>query len=79
MKKNIELERAIVDYGGQLAVAKALGVTQGAVSQWTLGRTRITAERALELIGLFNNPNLHPSALCPDAKWDALQKIPRKK
>ena len=29
--------------------AKRLGVTQGLVSQWLTARTRITAERALEI------------------------------
>lgn len=34
---------------GQTSLAVALGVTQGLVWQWLNGRTRITAEKAIEI------------------------------
>lgn len=33
----------------QAALARRLGVTQGLVHQWVSGKTRITAERAIEI------------------------------
>lgn len=33
----------------QRELASALGVTQGAVSQWVTGRVEITAERAIQI------------------------------
>jgi DNA-binding transcriptional regulator YdaS (Cro superfamily) len=33
----------------QVALAKRLGVSQGLVWQWRTGRTRITAERAVQI------------------------------
>jgi DNA-binding transcriptional regulator YdaS (Cro superfamily) len=73
--KNLILERACMDFGGQGEVAKALGVTQGLVNQWVLGRTRITAERALELVKLFEY-KIRPEDLCREADWSVARKLP---
>lgn len=35
--------------GGQTEFARKLGVSQGLVWQWLDGRTRVTAERAVEI------------------------------
>lgn len=72
--KNSALEKACFDFGGQNAVAKALGVSQGLVNQWIHGRTRITAERALHLVELFEF-RVNPEDLCPDARWDIARRI----
>lgn len=75
--KNHVLEAACLDYGGQAKVAEALGVTQGLVNQWVCGRTRITAERALELVRLFKF-KIRPEDLCAEADWSVARKLPRK-
>lgn len=33
----------------QLQLAEALGVSQGLVSQWVLGKTKITPQKAIEI------------------------------
>jgi len=74
------LELACVDFGGQTAVAKALGVSQGLVNQWVDGRTRITEKRAMEIVHVLDEKlgceragRLRPDHLCPDSKWHTVQ------
>lgn len=38
-----------VDQHGQTATAALLGVSQGLVWQWINGKTRVTAERAIQI------------------------------
>jgi DNA-binding transcriptional regulator YdaS (Cro superfamily) len=40
---------AVAQLGGPSAVARRAGVSQGAVSQWTSGKSRCAAERAREV------------------------------
>ena len=69
-----------MDFGGQTAVAKALGVSQGLVNQWVDGRTRITEKRAMEIVDVLDSRlgceragRLRPEDLCPNAKWHTLR------
>lgn len=75
-KRHRLLELACVDFGGQTAVAKALGLSQGLVNQWVDGRTRITEKRAMEIVHVLDEKlggaragRLRPEDLCPTAKW----------
>ncbi len=43
--KSTPIQAAVEAAGGQTALAKSLGVTQGLVWQWVRGRLRIPAER----------------------------------
>lgn len=45
----MDLSAFVEKHGGQTEVAKLLGVSQGLVWQWLCGRTRVTAERAIEI------------------------------
>ena len=45
----MELNDFIEKNGGQTAFAAKLGVSQGLVWQWMNGKTRITAERAIQI------------------------------
>jgi DNA-binding transcriptional regulator YdaS (Cro superfamily) len=45
---NTSIARAISQFGGQAAFAKACGVTQAAVSKWTRGQ-RVSAESAIAI------------------------------
>lgn len=69
---NPYLDRAVADYGGQGAVARDLNVSQGLVGQWIHGKTRITAERALQLVRLFRGA-VTVEQLCPCADWAAIR------
>lgn len=72
--KNIILERACLDYGGQARVAKALGITQGAINQWVNGVRPIPPQRALELVELFGF-KVRPEDLCADVRWDIARQL----
>ena len=54
--------------GGQTEIAQKLGVTQGLISQWLKGKTRVTPERAkqIELVtgGVVTRQELRPDS------WD---------
>lgn len=41
--------REYVQQKGQTGIAELLGVSQGLVSQWLSGKTKITAERAVQI------------------------------
>ena len=45
----MNLREYVEKNGGQTQFGKVLGVSQGLVWQWLEGKTRITAERALEI------------------------------
>lgn len=53
----------------QSDLAERLGVTQGAVWQWVNGKTRITAERAIEIDlvtgGVVSRHELRPDVFGP--------------
>lgn len=61
---------AYVKKHGQSEFARQLGVSQGLVWQWVNGRTRITAERAVQIEGVTAGeitrhdlrPDLYPRA-----------------
>lgn len=65
MKKSI-LKRAVALAGGPSALAKTLGVTSQAISQWT----RVPAERVLQVEratnGLISRSDLRPDLYPPD-------------
>lgn len=42
------IEKLVAHFGGQTKTAKALGVSQAAVSYWISGATSITAEHAFK-------------------------------
>lgn len=48
----MELRAFVEESGGQTAFANRMGVSQGLVWQWLEGKTRITAERAIEIEGI---------------------------
>lgn len=48
-KKNHAVSLAASFLGGQVQLAKRLGVTPQLVSLWCLGKAKITAERAVEI------------------------------
>ncbi|MFA9487097.1 MULTISPECIES: transcriptional regulator [unclassified Moraxella] len=43
------IDALIQHYGSQELLAKALGVTQGAISQWKTGKTTISPTNALKI------------------------------
>jgi len=56
----------------QADLAKAIGVTPGAVSQWVSGATEISAERCMEIEELTKGL-VTCEELRPDAKWAVLR------
>lgn len=58
----------------QSDLAERLGVTQGAVWQWVHGKTRITAERAIEIDlvtgGVVSRHELRPDVFGPPQAAD---------
>lgn len=73
--RHTEFERLCIDFGGQMAMAKALGVTQGAVSQWIRGEKTISPKMVLHIVKLvgFTVP---PESLNPDFPWDIARSLP---
>jgi len=65
---NESLQRAIDIVGGQLALAKALHVTPGAISQWICGRRPLPPFRAAEIETLVKG-EVMARELCPDFPW----------
>ena len=45
----MKLREYVAGQGGQTKFAEVIGVSQGLVWQWINGKTRITAERCLEI------------------------------
>lgn len=48
-QKNIAVEQAIAIFETQKALADAVGVTQGMVSFWLLGKTEVTWDKAIKI------------------------------
>jgi DNA-binding transcriptional regulator YdaS (Cro superfamily) len=59
------INRVIEIVGSQTAVAKKLGVTQGAVSQWSLGKTAIGVEY-YEGLALMSGGEITPEEFLKD-------------
>lgn len=61
------IQKLIDHFGGQMKTAKALGVSQSAVSQWLSGSSRMSALVAVraesETDGLFKYVDLCPALL----------------
>lgn len=55
-------------------MAKALGVTQGAVSQWIRGEKTISPKMALRIIELVGH-TITPEMLNPDFPWEIARKL----
>jgi DNA-binding transcriptional regulator YdaS (Cro superfamily) len=72
--RHTEFERLCIDFGGQMAMAKALGVTQGAVSQWIRGEKTISPKMALRIIELVGH-TITPEMLNPDFPWEIARKL----
>jgi len=56
----------------QADMARALGVTPGAVNQWISGQTALSAERCL-LIEEYTQGKVTCEDLRPDVRWDVIR------
>lgn len=56
----------------QVDLAKVLGVTPGAVNQWSSGMTTITADRCIQ-IEAATGGLVRCEDLRPDVRWDVLR------
>lgn len=65
----MNLTEYVKNNGGQTAVARRLGVSQGLVWQWINGKTRITPERAKDIEaktdGVITRHDLRPDIYGP--------------
>lgn len=53
----------------QIELSRRLGVTQGLVHQWLVGKTKITPRRAIE-IEAATGGKVTKRESCPDFPWD---------
>lgn len=67
-----EITRVITACGGVNHVARALGLSPAAVSQWITGRRRVPAEQCVRLAALFPGQGCC-ERLRPDLPWAALR------
>ena len=66
------ITRAIEHFGSQEKLAKALGVSQGAVSQYATGQKRPSAEVAIRLEEITQG-HFKADDLRPDINWDVIR------
>lgn len=66
------ITRAIEHFGSQEKLAKALEVSQGAVSQYATGQKRPSAEVAIRLEEITKG-EFRADDLRPDINWDVIR------
>ena len=66
--ENEHIATAVKIFGGQSALARKLGVTQGTVWKWLTKATRISAENAIK-IDKATGGKVPKKALRPDITW----------
>ena len=66
---------SITACGGVNQVARALGVSPAAVSQWLTGYRRVPADHCVRLEALYPG-RVRCEALRPDLPWAALRQLP---
>jgi len=67
--------RTYLQNNTQASLARAIGVTPGAVSQWVNGQSLLTAKQAV-LIEQATNGLVRCEELLPDIPWSALRSKP---
>ncbi|TEA71881.1 transcriptional regulator [Allopusillimonas ginsengisoli] len=65
------LEEAAQKYGSEAALARALGVSRGALNQWKKQGRNVPAEHAPEIERLTGVPC---ERLCPSIRWEVLRR-----
>ena len=70
-----DITDSITACGGVNQVARALGVSPAAVSQWKSGQRRVPADHCVRLEALFPG-QVRCEALRPDLPWAALRQLP---
>jgi DNA-binding transcriptional regulator YdaS (Cro superfamily) len=74
------IQRAVEAAGGQTALAKKLGVSQGLIWQWCDGRLKVPAERVLAVVNAADaavtpcdlRPDIFGPAPRPEEQSDAV-------
>ena len=62
------IKKACNEVGGITALSRGLGITPGAVHQWTIGYRRVPAERCPDIEELTNGV-VRAEELRPDVNW----------
>ena len=71
----VDISASITACGGVNQVARALGVSPAAVSQWLTGYRRVPADHCVRLEALYPG-RVRCEALGPDLPWAALRQLP---